>query len=159
MVFNKIKEALNPTDDKYEILYYKYSKIKLENQSIKGTHIKEMREYKDKVHKKVAEGLIKLYESIEDAKTSSFKVKSVDKELQRLLMDVNKSEKAIKDLMKEFSLEEVAATDRFYDPEVHDIASYEDAKGMAKGLVLKTAKKGFKFKGDFIKKPKVVVTK
>ena len=44
-----------------------------------------------------------------------------------------------------------------YDPDMHEIASYEDAKGMQKGVILKTAKKGFKYKGQLIKKPRVVV--
>jgi molecular chaperone GrpE (heat shock protein) len=49
--------------------------------------------------------------------------------------------------------------ERFYDPEIHEIASYQDANGMAKGLLLKTVKKGFKYKDEVIKKPRVVVTK
>jgi molecular chaperone GrpE (heat shock protein) len=65
----------------------------------------------------------------------------------------------MKKTMNSFLLEEVEANERFYDPEIHDVASYQDAKGMAKGLVLKTVQKGFRYKGKIIVKPKVVVTK
>ncbi len=39
-------------------------------------------------------------------------------------------------------MEEVTPSERFYDPELHEVASYEDAKGMAKGIIMKTVKKG-----------------
>lgn len=159
MVFNKIKEVLNPTDDKYEVLYYKYSQVKLENQKLKQKHHEEMGDYKHKLQKKIAERLIGVYEAIEETKNDSFKVKGADKDVQRLLLGVNKSEKAIKDTMKDMSIEEVVAKDKMYDPELHEVASYEDAKGMTKGMILKTVKKGFKFKGETVKKPRVVVTK
>ena len=36
MVLDKIKNMFSDsTDDKYEVLYYKYSKIKLDNQNLK----------------------------------------------------------------------------------------------------------------------------
>ena len=159
MVFNKLKEKLSSSDEKYEVLYYKYSKIKLENQKLKDEHLKDMKSYKDKVQEKVAKDLIALYEASENTKNDSFKVKASSPELQRLLMSINASEKKLKKLMTDFSLEEVTPQERFFDPEIHEIASYEDANGMAKGLLLKTVKKGFRFKGDIIKKPRVVVTK
>ena len=161
MVLRKIKEALSAdkVDDKYEVLYYKYSQVKVENQRLKEKHAKEMKDYKIKLHKKVAEELIKLYEDIEIAKAASFKVNSNDKELQRMLMDINKADKTGKELLKTFSIEEVLPKERMYDPEIHDVAKYELAKDMQKGVLLKTVKKGFKFRGDYIKKPRVVVTK
>lgn len=159
MVFDKLKQVFSSNDEKYEILYYKYSKIKLENQKLKEENIKNMNEHKKDVHEKIARHLIGLYEGIEIAKNDSFKVKANDKDLQRLLIDVNKIEKDIKKVMQEYSLEEISASERYYDPEIHSVASYEDAKGMAKGLIIKTVKKGFKFKGETIIKPKVLVTK
>ncbi len=159
MVFNRIKEAFSGNDEKYEILYYKYSKIKLENQKLKQQHLLEMKEHKSGVHRVMAEYLISIYQDIETAKISSFKVKATDKNLQKLLIDLNKAEKNIREVMKKFSIEEITANERFYDPEIHDIASYEDAKGMAKGLVLKTIKKGFKYRNEIIKKPKLLVTR
>ena len=159
MVFKKLKEALTKNDEKYEILYYKYSKLKLENQKLKADHSKDMASHKNSVHEKVARHLITLFEDIESAKNASFKVKATDKEIQRLLMDVNKIEKDIKSVMTEYSLEEISPAERFYDPELHEIASYEDSKGMAKGIIIKTVKKGFKYKNQLIKKPRVVVTK
>ena len=160
MVFDKIREIIAPqNDEKYEVLYYKYSKLKLERDKLKEQHQTDLKEYRSDISKKVANHLISLYETIETAKTSSFKVNASTKELQRLLIDVNKIEKQIKDVMKDFALEEVTASERMYDPELHEVASYEDAKGMAKGIVMKTVKKGFKHRGELIKKPHVVVTK
>ncbi len=160
MVLDKIKEAFSPkTDEKYEVLYYKYSQARLEKDKLKERHSKELNDHKHKVLSKVAEELLTLYEDIEVTKQDSFKVNSTDKDIQRLLMDINKVEKQMKEIMKEFALEEVTSSERFYDPEIHEVASYQDAKGMAKGLVLKTVKKGFKFKNQIIKKPRVVVTK
>lgn len=159
MVFNKIKDMINGNDEKYEVLYYKYSQIKLQNQKLKEKHEQEMRDYKANLQYEMAKHTIRMFDAMQVAKASSFKVKAQDKDLQRLLMDVNKAEKEIKKTMEDFSIEEVEAKDRFFDPEIHDIASYEDAKGMAKGLIIKTAKKGYRYKGKIIVKPKVVVTK
>ncbi len=159
MVFKKIKEALSGNDERYEVLYYKYSKIKLENQKLKEKHQKEMKQHKEGVHRNVADSLIRVFDSIETMKADSFKVRATDKELQRLLIDMNKVDKDMRDLLKDFSMEEVIPQERMYDPELHEVASYEDSKGMAKGIVLKTVKKGFKYRGELIKKPKVVVTK
>ena len=159
MVFTRIKEALSPNDEKYEVLYHNYSRLKLENKKLKKQHEEEMQEHKKSVLKKVAHRLIDLYEDIESTKNSSFSVSAKDKNTQRLMMDINKSEKTLREVMKEFSLEEITPEERFYDPELHEVASYQDAKDMQKGLILKTVKKGFKFKGEVIKKPKVVVTK
>ncbi len=159
MVFKKIKEALSGNDERYEVLYYKYSKIKLENQKLKEEHQKEMKQHKEGVHRNVADSLIRVFDSIETMKADSFKVRATDKELQRLLIDMNKVDKDMRDLLKDFSMEEVIPQERMYDPELHEVASYEDSKGMAKGIVLKTVKKGFKYRGELIKKPKVVVTK
>ena len=111
------------------------------------------------MQEKMAIHLNNMFISVEEAKNDSFKVKSVDKDVQRLMMSINKAEKDIKDVMKLFSIEEYSAEDRFFDPEIHEIASYEDGKGMKKGIILKTAKKGFKYKGRVFKKPKVVVTR
>lgn len=159
MVLKKIRDAFSGNDEKYEVLYYKYSKIKLENQELKKKHMEDMKDYKLDVQRKAVEHIIRIYEDIETAKMSSYKVTAVDKDLQRLLMDVNKVEKTVKELMKDFSLEEVMPSERFFDPEIHEVASYESAKGMQKGLIIKTVKKGFRYRGEIIKKPQVVVTK
>ncbi len=159
MVLDKIKEMFSKTDEKYEILYYKYSKIKLENQKLKDKHSNELKASKIELTKKFAKHLINLYQDIEITKEDSFKVQATNPELQKLLMDINKVEKEIKKIMKDFFVEEIVPKERMYDPELHDISTYTDAKGMTKGMILKTSKKGFKFKGETIKKPKVVVTK
>lgn len=159
MVIKKVKEFFSGNDEKYEVLYYKYSQVKVENQKLKEQHRRDLAEYKERTYRKVADHIIALYEDIEVAKSDSFKVKSIDQDLQRLLMDINRVEKSIKELMIEYSLEEITPSERFYDPEIHEVATYEDSKGMAKGMILKTVKKGFRFKNQIIKKPKVVVTK
>lgn len=159
MVFKKFKEALSQNDEKYEVLYHKYSQIRMENKQLQTKHEKEMKEYREKLQEKMASHLIGLFQGVEDTKAESFKVQATDKETQRLLISLNKVEKDMKSVMKDFLIEEYSAEDRFYDPELHTIASYEDAKGMKKGIILKTVKKGFKFKGRVFQKPKVVVTK
>jgi molecular chaperone GrpE (heat shock protein) len=158
MVFKKIKNIMSSNDEKYEILYYKYSQVKLENQRLKEKHINDMNKYKYSLQKKMAMDLIDLFEDIENTKNSSFKVKAIDKDIQRLLLEINKVEKKTKSFMVDLFIEEYEAKERFYDPELHDVASYQESKGMKKGIILKTLKKGFKFKNKIIKKPKVVVT-
>ncbi len=158
MVFDKIKESFGGgTDEKYEVLYYKYSKLKLENQALRETKESDMKKFKENIHEALVYRLIEIYEDVETAKMDSFKIKAVDKEMQKLLISLNNIESNMQKVLKEFHIEEVSAEHRMYDPEMHDIASYEDAKGMQKGVILKTAKKGFKYKGQLIKKPRVVV--
>lgn len=159
MVFNKIKNKLSGNDEKYEVLYYKYSQIKLQNKKLKIQHEEDLKNYKAKTHFKLAKHIINLYSSVETAKASSFKIKVSNPDFQKLLIDINKVEKEAKTAMLDFSIEEINAKERFYDPELHEIASYQDAKGMAKGLIIKTVKKGFKYKGKIIYRPRVVVTK
>ena len=159
MVFEKIRDMFTSNDERYEVLYYKYSKVKLDNSNLKKRHQRELDNYKNRIHSKMANHLIDLFQAVETAKTSSFKVKATDVELQKLLMDINKVEKDMKKIMIDFSIEEVVPAERMFDPELHEIASYQDAKGMAKGLIMKTSKKGFKYKNEIIKKPRVVVTK
>jgi molecular chaperone GrpE len=159
MVFKKIKSLLSDSDEKYEVLYYKYSQIKLENQRLKERHVEELAQYKNEMQKKMALHLIDLFGAVEVVKADSFKVKAIDKDVQRLLVSLNTVERDMKRVMADFSIEEFDAKERFYDPEIHDVASYQDAKGMKKGIIVKTLKRGFKFKNKIIKKPKVVVTK
>lgn len=159
MVFDKIRESFGGTDDKYEVLYYKYSKLKLENQALRETKESDMKKFKENIHEVMVYKLIEIYEDVENAKLDSFKVKAVDKEMQKLLIGINKIETDMQQVLKEFHIEEVTASDRMYDPDMHEIASYDDARGMQKGIIIKTAKKGFKYKGQLIKKPRVVVTR
>lgn len=159
MAFEKVKNFFVGNDEKYEILYYKYSKLKLENQHLKEMTSIEIKKNNLEAHKKIANELISLYSVVEIAKNDSFKVKALDKDLQKFLLDVNMIEKRIKEIMLKYSIEQVIAQERFYDPQIHDIASYESANGMAKGIILKTARKGFRYKNLIIQKPKVVVTK
>lgn len=159
MIFDKLKEALSSNNEKYEVLHHKHSQLKLENKKLKDEHYKSLKTHKISVHKNVAENLIKLYNDIEMMKADSYKVNAKDKDIQRLMIGINKTEKTMREIMKEFSLEEIGASERFFDPELHEVASYQDAKGMAKGIIMKTVKKGFKYRGEIIKKPQVVVTK
>ena len=159
MVLDKIKNIFSKNDEKYEVLYYKYSKLKLENKTLKEKNKEELESLKSKQDLKFAKHLISLYEDIEETKEKSFKVDATNPDIQKLLLSLNKAEKEIKKIMKEFYIEEIIPQERMYDPDLHEIATYTDAKGMKKGMILKTSKKGFKFKGKTIKKPKVIVTK
>ena len=158
MVLKKIKGLISGSDDKYEALYYKYSQLKLENKNLKQGHQVDMSDYKRNVNKAVANEIIKIYEHIEDARKNSFKVNAVDPNIQRLLMDVNSIERSVNDVMKKIGLEAVKAEESMYDPELHEVASYSEAKGMKKGMIIKTVKKGFKYRNETMKKPRVIVT-
>jgi len=159
MVFDKLREAFSGNDEKYEILYYNFSKLKAENIRLKNNHKSEFDKYKKDVERDVANYLITIYEEIGTAKASSFKIQAMDKDIQKLLVDLNRVEAKVKKIMGHFSVTEVNAEERFYDSQIHDIASYNDSGGMKSGLVLKTVKKGFKYGDIIIKKPKVIVTK
>ena len=159
MVFKKIKDAFASNDEKYEVLYHKYSKLRLENKNLKQENKDNLSSQRSEINSTIAHALIKLYDSVETAKNDSFKVKATDTELQRLLIDVNKVEKDMKKLMNEFSIEQVSPQERFFDQNLHQVASYTNSEGMKEGLILKTVKKGFKLNGKIIQKPKVVVTK
>jgi len=160
MVFSKIRDALDKNDDRYEVLYYKYSAVVAENKKLKDKHRAEMSTQKDDINEQAARNIIGIYQAIEAAKNTSFKVKGQTPEVQNLMLDLNRAEKEVKEVFKKYSIEEVEANkDKFYDPELHDVASYTDAKGMRPGLIVKTAKKGFKYRTRTIIRPKVVVAK
>lgn len=159
MVFKKLMEKFSTTDDKYEVLYYKYSKLKLENQRLQEDINKSVKEVKDNLHREMANKLIEIYQDIELMKAESFRVNGTDKDTQRLLISISKVDKDMLAAMKDFSIESYSAEERMYDPELHEVASYHDAKGMQKGAILKTSKKGYKYRNEIIKKPKVVVMK
>lgn len=159
MVFSKLKGLFTSPDEKYETLYYKYSQVKLENSELKKKHEEQLDQYKSGANKKAAMDLIKLYGDIEDIKNDSFKVKAHDQDTQKLLIGINKAEKTLRDIMTEMELEEISAKERTFDKELHEVASYEPAKGVQAGVIMKTVKKGFKWRGEVIKKPRVVVAK
>ena len=159
MVLSKIKEAFSSNDEKYEVLYHNYSKIKQENKNLKKKHSEELENYKKDVHRNIAKNLIELYQDIEIARESGSKVVASSKDIQQLLVDVNKTEKSLKKIMKEYGVEENIPKERFYDPEIHEASGYQDANGMQKGVIIKTVSKGFSYRGEIIKKPRVIVTK
>jgi len=159
MVFKKFKEMFSANDERYEALHHRHSQLKSENKAIVERYERKLDAYKKQSKEDFATHLIEIFEAFEVAKADSFKVRATDKEIQTLLMDLNKAEKVLRDYMQKFTLEEITAGERMYDPEIHEVASYQDAKGMQKGIILKTVKKGFKFQGEIIKKPKVLVTK
>ena len=78
MVLKRIKEALSHNDEKYEILYYKYSQLKMENKKIKDKQQKEMQAYKEKIVQKMATNLIDLYKGVEETKLSVVNLKLPD---------------------------------------------------------------------------------
>ncbi len=160
MVISKIKELFREkNDEKYEILFHKYSQLKLNYQKMKEKHNEELRELKDKILLRIIDMLLNLEDDIEEAKNSSFKVTANTKEIQKLLVDLNKIERTMNKILEKLSVEEIMADERYYDPELHEVSSYTDNKGMEKGIILKTVKKGWKYKGKVLRKPKVLVTK
>ena len=159
MVFGRIKEALEGSDEKYQFLLHKYSSLKLENKKLKEKNISKVEETSLEAGFKFAKELMSIYEEFEKAKDQSFKVHATSQELQKFLLDFNSVGKKLNKKMKENNIELYDAQERFYDIDLHDVSTYQEAKGMQKGIILKTTRKGCKYKSKIIKKPKVVVTK
>ena len=162
MVFKKIKllkdNIKNNSDEKYEILYYKYSQLQSENKKLREKSDEKAKETKEKIIAKVSEMILNLEDDVAEMKNSSFKVNATSKEVQKLLVDINKVQSTLNKILDKLNIEPIIPNERFYDPEIHEVSSYTPAKNMAKGIILKTTKKGWKYKNKIIKKPKVVVT-
>lgn len=159
MVFDRIKNMFSDNKEKYEILYYKYSQVKLENQRLKQKYTKDKDRYKEKVDEKVIDSLIKFYRVVDGAKNDTFKISVVNSDMQKLVLDINKIHKSAKDVLFDFSLREFIAKEKYFDPKLHQIASYASNDKLKKGTIVKTAKPGIKYKATIIEKPKVVVVK
>ena len=159
MVMDKIRQLLNPTSEKYEVLYHKFSKLRLDNKNLREQHQGKMNAHEHKIKLNTARNLIKLYEKVEETKRSSYKIQQVDPSIQQMMMNVTQTEKLMLAVMHDLELEVIQAENKFFDAENADIASYAPAKGLAQGLILKTVRKGFRFRGELIKKPAVVVTR
>lgn len=158
MVFSKISQALNKNDEKYEILLHKYSSLKLQNKNLVQKQESQREELEFKMAQKFAKEILTIFEQYEKAKEQSFKVNATNTELQRFLLDFNTIGKQLDLAMKHNGIEVYDAKERFYDPDLHELGSYQESKGMQKGIILKTSRKGYKFKNRTIKKPRVVVT-
>ncbi|MCH8519167.1 MAG: nucleotide exchange factor GrpE [Nanoarchaeota archaeon] len=158
MVFSKISQALNRNDEKYEILLHKYSSLKLQNKNLVQKQESQREEHEFKMAQKFAKEILTIFEHYEKAKEQSFKVNATSSELQRFLLDFNTIGKQLDTAMKQNGIEVYDAKERFYDSDLHELGSYQESKGMQKGIILKTTRKGYKFKNRTIKKPRVVVT-
>lgn len=158
MVLSKISQAFNGNDEKYEFLLHKYSSLKLENKNLKEQNAKNKSEITFKEGFKFAKELISVYEHFEKAKDMSFKVSATNPELQRFLIEFNTIGKEIDKQMKRNGIEIYDAKERFYDIDLHEIGSYHESNGMQKGIILKTTRKGCKYKNKIVKKPRVIVT-
>jgi molecular chaperone GrpE (heat shock protein) len=159
MVFDKIIKALNPTSEKYEVLYLKYSKLRLDNKNLRDQHHGKMSDLEHEVKLSTARNLIALFEKIEETKRDTHKINVVDPNIQKVMMGITQTEKCMVKVMDDLELEPIQAVNKFYDESEAEIASYTPANGMAQNLILKTVRKGFKFRGKMIKKPRVVVTR
>lgn len=160
MAFENLKKRFKgASEEKYEILYHKYSQLKLENQKLKEQHNEELKDQRDKIMNKMTEMLLNIQDDIEEAKNSSFKVDVKDKNVQKLLVDLNKVEQSMGKILTKLNIEAVTPKERFYDPELHEVSSYSENKDMKKGIILKVVKKGWKYKDKVLRKPKVVVNK
>ncbi|MFT4243926.1 MAG: nucleotide exchange factor GrpE [Candidatus Woesearchaeota archaeon] len=158
MVLSKISQAFNKNDEKYEILLHKYSALKLKNKNLVQKQERNQEEYEFNNAQKFAKEILAIYELYEKAKEQSFKVDASNVELQRFLLEFNSIGKQLQKTMTQNSIEIYEAKERFYDPDLHELGSYQESKGMQKGIILKTSRKGYKFKNRTIKKPRVVVT-
>ncbi len=152
MVIDKIKEMLNPTTQKYEVLYHKYSKMRLDNKNLREQHHWKLKAHEHEIKLNTARNLIKLYEKIEETKRSTYKVQKVDPSIQQVMMGVTQTEKLMLAVMHDLELEVIQAENKFFSEGEAEIASYVPAKGLAENLILKTVRKGFRFKGQLIKK-------
>jgi molecular chaperone GrpE (heat shock protein) len=159
MVFDKIIKALNPTSEKYEVLYHKYSKLRLDNKNLRDQHHGKMSDLEQEVKLSTARNLIALFEKIEETKRDTHSINVVDTNIQKVMMGITQTEKCMLKVMHDLELEPIQAINKFYDESEAEIASYTPASGMAQNLILKTVRKGFKFRGKMIKKPRVVVTR
>ena len=158
MVIGKIAQSFQKNDEKYEFLLHKYSSLRLENKKLHEKNQAQKREIEFKKGNDFANELMNLYEKYERAKEQSFKVQATNLELQRFLLEFNTIGKELDKSMKKHSIELYEAKERFFDIDLHEIGAYQEAKGMKKGIILKTTRKGCKFKNKIIKKPRVVVT-
>ncbi|MFP4401675.1 MAG: nucleotide exchange factor GrpE [Candidatus Nanoarchaeia archaeon] len=158
MVFSRFTQALNSNDEKYEILMHKYSALKSQHKQLQKNVEREKEEHEFKTGKKFATELMNVYETYERAKEQSFKVNATSNELQRFMIEFNAVGKQIDKAMKQNGIEVYDAQERFYDTELHELGSYQSANGMQKGIILKTTRKGCKFRNQLVKKPRVVVT-
>ena len=158
MVLNRIMKAFEKNDEKYEVLHHRYSSAMAQIAKMKREQEMKSTQFKTRLREKFALEIIKLYECVESARISGYKITETNKDIQRTLLEINKAEKAFKEALKKFSIEEVEAKQRFYDSQLHSVASYEKVSGMKEGIILKTVRKGFKYRNSLIKKPKVIVT-
>lgn len=159
MVFKAFKQRVSGTDDKYEVLYHKYSSVKAQNIRLQKQNVEDIKRVKEESELNIVKDLIELYKDFEMTRSSSFKVKALDKDSQKMMVDFNKTLKTLENLFKKYKVEQISAEERYYDSQVHDIASYQPANGMKAGIIIKTVKKGFKYKGKILQKPLVIITK
>lgn len=159
MVLEYFRNRGSRTDDKYEVLYHKYSSVKAQNIKLKKENIEDIQRVKDESELAIVKDLIELYKDFETTKASSFKIKALDKDTQKMMVDFNKTLKTLENIFKKYKVEQINAEERYYDSHIHDIASYQPANGMKQGIIIKTVKKGFKHKGKILQKPLVIVTK
>jgi molecular chaperone GrpE len=157
MVISKLKGLFNSNDEKVEFLIHKLSKSKSEYKNLKNRYNEDLNNLKEELKEKFARELIDIYEDILITKEDSFKVRSTNKEIQSMFISLNNAEKKLENLLKKYSVDVVIPKERMFDPELHEVASYVKANGVEKGVILKTVRKGFKFKNKYVKKPRVVV--
>lgn len=159
MVFKAFKQRVSGTDDKYEVLYHKYSAVKAQNIRLKNENLEDIKRVKEESELNIVKDLIELYKDFEMTRNSSFKVKALDKDTQKMMVDFNKTIKHFEEIFKKYKVEQISAEERYYDSQIHDIASYQPSNGMKQGIIIKTVKKGFRYKGNILQKPLVVITK
>jgi molecular chaperone GrpE (heat shock protein) len=146
------------TDEKYEILYYKYSQLQVENKRLREESELKLKSQQEGFGDEVTKQLVQLSQLAEQIRDDTYKVKGMDADAQKLLLDISKLESFAKEFCTKYGVEAYTPVEKDYDPAKHDVATYQQAHGLSKGMILKTVRKGYKHNGKILVKPKVVVT-
>jgi len=160
MVFSKLKNMINGTDEKYEVLYHKYSQSKSNNKKLIEEHEDKIQNIKDKVKEGVINQLIGIYEKVEEAQSFAKKVDCGNRDTQKLLISINAIENEMKSLFKKYNVKEYDVEEKEYCEDLHEIAAYKTVdEDIDNNLIVKTIKKGIKSGEKILRKPKVAITK
>ena len=160
-IINSIEKFFFKRDKDYEELYYKYSKLKVENKKLNEKVNREESEIKFHIYEIAAKNFVSFWEIFEKLCKSSYGVdSSKDKKLQKFLLELNVCEKKCVEILKNFAINIYTPKEKEFDKDLHEIdrtVSYSNRT--KKNVIINCVKKGIKMQGKIIRKPKVLVTK
>ena len=159
MVFHKIVRHFSRRDEDYRELYLNYSKLKVELKNLEDKKNKDIEKFREKVRVQVAKNLNILYLCFEEIDEFSHKIKSPDENVHKLLLEYNKANKKLKEIMKRFHLEEFDPTGKDFDDLSCEVLKEEIVSTERPNSILKTIRKGLKFEDKIFRKAKVVLNK